>query len=79
MADVEFGINCGCGYKTKRLEEAEMHSDETHHTLTVLGSVKSTASLVQVAKTKKPTDAESSIAGSMAGIEALRTQFKGGA
>ena len=39
MADVKLNVNCGCGYRTSRLEEANKHSDTTHHALTILGTM----------------------------------------
>ena len=31
--------NCGCGYHTKKLEEAEKHSNSRKHILTALGTI----------------------------------------
>jgi len=31
--------NCGCGYHTKKLEEAIQHSNSKKHILTVLGTI----------------------------------------
>ena len=72
MADVQLGINCGCGYKTKRLEEATEHSDKMHHTLTVYGTIKPDVDRAQLLKAVKPIDAEASIAD----IDALRAKLK---
>ena len=41
MANVHILANCGCGYKTKRLEEAVVHSDTTGHRMDIFGSVRS--------------------------------------
>lgn len=41
MATVNIKVPCGCGYTATNLEEAVRHADETGHTLTVLGTVKS--------------------------------------
>lgn len=30
---------CGCGYRTKSVEEAERHSDKEDHTLTAGGTI----------------------------------------
>ncbi len=35
-------INCGCGFKTAKIEEAEKHANTTQHTLHVQGEVKPT-------------------------------------
>ena len=42
MADVDITYGCGCGFKTRRLEAAIEHLNTKHHTLTVLGIIKST-------------------------------------
>ena len=39
MADANIDYNCGCGFKTKRLEEAKKHSDSADHRMTVLGTI----------------------------------------
>jgi len=39
MATVKVKFQCGCGYQTKNVEEAVKHSDEKHHSLTVLGTI----------------------------------------
>ena len=39
MASVSVNYNCGCGFKTKSLEEAVRHSDEKNHILTALGLI----------------------------------------
>jgi len=36
----EINYNCGCGYHTQKLEEAIIHSNSKHHTITVLGTIK---------------------------------------
>jgi len=40
MASVNVKYSCGCGYSTKKLEEAVKHSDKEHHSLTVLGEIR---------------------------------------
>lgn len=39
MASVKVQYTCGCGYSTKKLEEAVKHSDERKHTLTATGTI----------------------------------------
>ena len=46
MADVNIDYHCGCGYKTKRLEEAIKHSESSRHTLGVLGTVRTSKDAV---------------------------------
>lgn len=88
MADVSFSINCGCGYTTKRLEEAEKHSDSTHHKLTFLGAVTPTSAPIPRSQpstrprttkktevVEKPEYAEAVVAG-MAEISALRQKIR---
>ena len=40
MAGVTVEYNCGCGFRSKRLEAAEEHSDGSHHTMTIAGGIK---------------------------------------
>ncbi len=40
MANVHILANCGCGYKTTRLEEAVEHSGATGHRMDIFGSVR---------------------------------------
>ncbi len=37
---VKIRFNCGCGFKTERIEEAIRHSKEQGHTLSVQGEIK---------------------------------------
>ncbi len=39
MASVNIQYNCGCGYRTQKLEAAADHCDETHHVITVQGNI----------------------------------------
>lgn len=39
MASVNIQYNCGCGYRTPKLEAAVTHCDETHHVITVQGNI----------------------------------------
>ena len=41
MATNDVKYNCGCGYSTKKVEEAEAHSNLKGHTLTAYGVIKS--------------------------------------
>lgn len=34
-----FGFNCGCGFQTTKLEEAQEHVKSTNHTIHVLGVI----------------------------------------
>jgi len=36
---VTLNVNCGCGYKTGRLEEAIKHSETKHHRMTISGTI----------------------------------------
>ena len=40
MAGVTVEYNCGCGFRSKRLEAAEEHSDGSHHIMTIAGGIK---------------------------------------
>ncbi len=39
MASINIQYNCGCGFKTKKLEAATDHADEKGHVLTVQGNI----------------------------------------
>ncbi len=39
MAKVATDTSCGCGYRTRSLEEASKHSDRSGHKMSILGSV----------------------------------------
>ncbi len=39
MANVKVEYGCGCGFETKRLEEATEHSDSVHHKMTIRGAI----------------------------------------
>lgn len=39
MAKVNIYYNCGCGFRTKNLAEAVLHSDNLNHTMTVVGEI----------------------------------------
>ena len=39
MASINIQYNCGCGFKTKRLEAATDHADDKGHVLTVQGNI----------------------------------------
>jgi len=41
MAIVNINYDCGCGYHAKTVEEAARHADDSHHTLNVAGTVRS--------------------------------------
>lgn len=80
MADVDIVYGCGCGFKTGRLEAAVEHSDNTRHSMTVLGTIKyvenpqvmriNSPKLTQTTKTEIPADASR--------IEELRRKFSNG-
>lgn len=40
MASVNIDYNCGCGFTTRKLEEATEHADSNGHSLTVCGNIK---------------------------------------
>lgn len=40
MATNEVKYNCGCGYSTRKLEEAMRHSDKENHTMFATGEIK---------------------------------------
>jgi len=40
MASINIKYSCGCRFSTDKLEAAVKHSNERHHTLTVLGEIK---------------------------------------
>ncbi len=48
MATVRVTFQCGCGFTTARVEEAEEHSDTNSHIMEARGLIKP--------ETKKPTD-----------------------
>jgi len=39
MASTDIQYNCGCGYKTRKLEAAVNHCDEKSHVITVQGNI----------------------------------------
>lgn len=39
MASVNIQYNCGCGYRTQKLEAAVNHCGETQHVITVQGNI----------------------------------------
>ena len=39
MAKIEVRFQCGCGFKTKDLAEAVIHSDKLSHSLDALGTI----------------------------------------
>lgn len=53
MARTSNSYNCGCGYHTTSLEEAESHADRTGHNMTVLGTVHPSVTPVQSAKPRQ--------------------------
>ncbi len=53
MARTSSSYNCGCGYHTTSLEAAEGHSDKTGHNMTVLGTVRPLATVVESAKPRQ--------------------------
>lgn len=80
MADVKLNISCGCGFKARRLEEAEKHSDTSHHIITVLGMIKPTVSKAANKATSKvsparPQKLEGIADDSASIIRALRAAF----
>lgn len=48
MADVNIDYTCGCGFRAKRLEAAVGHSETAKHTLSVLGTIRTSKSAVVV-------------------------------
>ena len=74
MADVSIHANCGCGYKAKRLEEAEKHSDRTGHRMTILGDVTPT---VTIEKAEQPVRLAVNT-DTMSKLNALRKSINGG-
>ena len=81
MADVHVTYTCGCGFKTRRSEAAIEHSDSEHHSITVLGTIKSTASKVSgKTQTQPQTHAESSFGSpfNVDRIQELRKMLDGG-
>ncbi len=72
MTDVNLIAHCGCGYRSKSLEEAAKHSDSSNHRMTIQGTITPTVSVDS--KTPTPTvipDAKSK-------IDTLRKKFNGG-
>ena len=39
MASTDIQYNCGCGYKTDKLEAAANHSDQRQHVMTAQGNI----------------------------------------
>lgn len=40
MATNNVKYSCGCGYSTKKVDEAVRHSDENNHTMFATGEIK---------------------------------------
>ncbi|MCJ7760841.1 hypothetical protein MUP59_06845 [Candidatus Bathyarchaeota archaeon] len=56
MAIVDINYACGCGFHARTVEEAIKHVDDSQHTLSVLGSVKSSVPKVRVAAAYSHSD-----------------------
>ena len=69
MADVIVYANCGCGYRTERLEEAEKHSDSEHHKMVISGAVSRAKNVPSSTRPSEPTQVDTS------SIETLRKKF----
>ncbi len=39
MADIKVSYNCGCGFRTENVVEAVLHSDDSIHSLDVVGRI----------------------------------------
>lgn len=78
MADVSISANCGCGYKTNRLEEAERHSDSTLHKMTILGTVVPTTAPTTLPSTVLSVETERTVsAEKQPTIAELRAKING--
>jgi len=77
MADVDITYGCGCGFKTRRLEAAVEHSDDKHHSMTVLGTIKPASRAIEPQTTKNQFETGLHETPGVSRIQELRQKLNG--
>jgi hypothetical protein len=53
MTKTKVSITCGCGFITNEFEAATKHSEKMHHTLSIIGEIRTEKEVVvKIAKTE---------------------------
>ena len=86
MTDVNLMVYCGCGYRTKSLEEAVKHSESTNHSMVIQGTiipdkkpvVVSASTPNKPSKPRKQVQPEQPELADLSAIDALRQKFSNG-